>query len=392
MMRFQALFLSLVILISILISGSSFSFRESVKENIQSTEVKEIKKDNDFTIFLNDFSDALVKKAHSANQQLAFLAKDFNQNLLAIKEILFWKFKDEDSNLNNNFHQFYSPASVLTSEAKLNKVNFLSNPVCQLNQSDFSDFKSRVILIKYLMDNPSDSDETIFEFNADKRWPIASITKLMTAVVAIEKMDLDQKITLTEKAVNTEGVAGEFQVDEVFKLQDLIKAMLMASSNDAAMAIAESFSEPRNSTELSLPGERDFINEMQKKAAELKMFSTTYLEPTGLSFINQSTANDLAKLMTYIYFKHPEILEISRQKEVEILELKSGRKRKILTVNRFAGEPDFIGGKTGYIDEAGRNLISIFEINGRKVLSVVLGADDSFQETEKLKNLVKNCK
>jgi D-alanyl-D-alanine endopeptidase (penicillin-binding protein 7) len=391
-MRFQALFLSLVVLISILISGSSFSFREPVNENIQSTEVKEIKKDNDFIVFLNDFSDALVKKTHAANQQLAFMAKNFNQNLLAIKEILSWKFKDEDSNLNNDFNQFYFPVSVLTSEAKLNKVNFLSNTVCQLNQSDFSDFKSRVILIKYLMDNPSDSDETIFEFNADKRWPIASITKLMTAVVAMEKMDLDKKITLTEKAVNTEGVAGEFQVGEVFKLQDLIKTMLMASSNDAAMAIAESFGEPSNSTNLNLRGERDFIDEMQRKAAELKMISTTYLEPTGLSFINQSTANDLAKLMTYIYFKHPEILEISRQKEVEILELKSGRKRKILTVNRFAGEPDFIGGKTGYIDEAGRNLVSLFEINGRKVLSVVLGADDSFKETEKLKNLVKNCK
>jgi len=213
----------------------------------------------------------------------------------------------------------------------------------------------------------------------------------MTAIVSIEKMDLDKEIIMTKKAVDTEGTAGEFEIGEVFKLRDLIKAMLISSSNDAAVAITESFGEPRNSTELSLRGERDFINEMQKKAAELKMFSTTYLEPSGLSFINQSTVADLAKLMSYIYFEHPEILEISRQKEAEILELKSNKPRRLLTINKFAGEPDFIGGKTGYIDEAGRNLVGIFDIDGKTVLTIILGADDSFKETEKLKSFVENC-
>ena len=155
--------------------------------------------------------------------------------------------------------------------------------------------------------------------------------------------------------------------------------MLIVSSNDAAVAVAENF------------GEREFINEMQKKASELKMFQTTYLEPTGLSFINQSTADDLAKLATYIYFNHPEILEISRQKETELLELKSNTARKLLSIDKFAGEPDFIGGKTGYIEEADRNLIALFEINGKTILTITLGADDSFEETARLKDLVQNC-
>jgi D-alanyl-D-alanine carboxypeptidase len=122
------------------------------------------------------------------------------------------------------------------------------------------------------------------------------------------------------------------------------------------------------------------------------MFKTTYLESTGLSVINQSTVNDLAKLATYIYFNHPEILEISRQKETEITELKSNKARKLLSINKFAGEPDFIGGKTGYIEESlGRNLIALFEINGKTVLTITLGADDSFEETARLKEFVQNC-
>ena len=94
--------------------------------------------------------------------------------------------------------------------------------------------------------------------------------------------------------------------------------MLVSSSNDAAAAIIENF------------GEKEFIDEMQKKAAELKMFQTSYLEPTGLSFINQSTANDLARLVNYARQNHPELLEISRQKEIEIFELKSKKSRKII--------------------------------------------------------------
>ena len=130
---------------------------------------------------------------------------------------------------------------------------------------------------------------------------------------------------------------------------------------------------------------------MQKKAAELKMFQTSYLEPTGLSFINQSTANDLARLVNYARQNHPELLEISRQKEIEIFELKSKKSRKLLSVNRFAGQPDFIGGKTGYIEESGRNLIALFNINGKIILSIVLGADDSFKETEKIKSFIQKC-
>jgi hypothetical protein len=391
-MRFQALLLSLVILVSLLLSEVNKPSGESPEAKVEpALASQELKLDNPFSIFLEDFYSVLSEKMNPVRnfisngvnlvgQGLALAAANLNQNLAATKEI----FKSDTS------YESYPSTPALVSGTRINtpdaslifpcqpsnstKLSLLGQP----DQSGFTGFTGKAILMKYL--NPStDLGQVIFELNPEKRWPIASLTKLMTAVLAIEKMDLNKEAVMSEKAVTTEGTAGEFQNGEVFRFQDLIKAMLISSSNDAAVAIAETF------------GERDFINEMQKKAAGLKMFSTTYLEPTGLSFINQSTVSDLAKLMNYIYLSHPEILEISRQKEAEILELRLNKPRKLLTINKFAGKPDFIGGKTGYIDEAGRNLIGLFDINGKTVLIITLGAEDSFKETEKLKGLVKNC-
>lgn len=222
--------------------------------------------------------------------------------------------------------------------------------------------------------------KNIVEYNMEKRWPIASISKLMTVVVAEEKIGFNSKIKMSAEAIATYGTSGEFSEDEIFSSRDLIKAALVVSSNDAAAALAESY------------GKADFVNEMQKKAKELGMYQTTYLEPTGLSYVNQSTISDLEKLARYIYKTHPDLLEISRQKSVSITDLKSGKARKIFNVDRFAGEPNFLGGKTGFIDEAGRNLLAFFNEDGQAVLTIVLGTDDSFVATEKLVSILKSCR
>ncbi|MEK7553127.1 MAG: hypothetical protein AAB504_00325, partial [Patescibacteria group bacterium] len=147
--------------------------------------------------------------------------------------------------------------------------------------------------------------------------------------------------------------------------------------NDAAVALAEE------------EGKENFSALMNQKAKELGMKDTYYEESTGLSFLNQSTADDLTKLAAYIYNNHPQILEISRQKQVEITELKSKKSRKLLNINRLAGQPDFIGGKTGYIDESGRNLVAFFNKDNKIILTVVLGAENAFDETKKMLNCYK---
>ncbi len=240
---------------------------------------------------------------------------------------------------------------------------------------DASSLTGQADLVKYLNYNVY-----ILEKNTEKRWPIASVTKLMTAVIAVEDLNPEARVKISEQAATVGGSSiGNFKTGEMFKVSDLVKAMLVASSNDAAVALAQSM------------GDKEFIDAMQRKASDLGMFDTTYIEPTGLSFVNQSTISDLAKLATYIYENHPEILAITRQPQVEILELKSGQSRTLSNVDPFAGSPDFIGGKTGFTDEARRNLVALFRTNNEMILTVVLGSDDSFIETAKLKEFVTTC-
>ena len=234
--------------------------------------------------------------------------------------------------------------------------------------------KAKTILVKNL-----NNGYTLYSLNDDWRWPIASLTKLMTAVVALEKMDPSQKIFFNDKIIETEGVSGGFKVGDFFSVNDLIRALVGVSSNDAAVALAESY----GSTSSPQSGYQNFIDAMQIKASELGMKQTTFFDPTGLSFLNQSTVPDLEKLVRYILDKHPQIFEISKHPNIEI----SGRVLK--NINEFAGEENFLGGKTGFTDDANGNLISLFKNpDGGVLLIIVMGTDDRFGETRKLLSLV----
>ncbi len=373
-MRFQALLLSLIILISFLITGVNSPEKLSAEENPTPEPI-----DISPSLFVKDFYSAFKEKSAVLGEKTISasrgLTEKINQNADFLNQAASANFDNFLSKLDskNNSVSFADKTEIaLISETKTDLPLLVCN-------SDIPQLIVKAALVKQL--SPlMDSEQVVFELNSGSRWPIASLTKLMTSVVTAEKIDLDKEITMSAKAIAVEGIAGGFGVGEIYKTGDLIKAMLVSSSNDAAAAIIENF------------GEKEFIDEMQKKAAELKMFQTSYLEPTGLSFINQSTANDLSKLINYVRQNHPELLKISRKKEIEIFELKSKKSRKLLSVNRFAGQPDFIGGKTGYIEESGRNLIALFDINGKIILSIVLGADDSFKETEKIKGFIQECK
>jgi D-alanyl-D-alanine carboxypeptidase len=206
-----------------------------------------------------------------------------------------------------------------------------------------------------------------------KRWPTASLTKLMTATIAEDDMSPETEITITpaEFAVDPQDET-TLVVGGTYTLQDLMYVLLMPSSNVAAEAIADTY------------GHDAFIAQMNARAAAWGMTNTYFGDPSGLSATNQSTANDFLKLAEVIYDRYPQILSITRNAQVSITEQNSGRKVSVKSINDFAGQSDFVGGKTGHTDQADGNLFSIFEYDGHPVFIVVLGTDDRFIDTQKL--------
>lgn len=223
------------------------------------------------------------------------------------------------------------------------------------------------------------SGEVYFDLNSSKRWPIASITKLMTSVISSRNLNPQTAITLTEADFAIpQNQVNHLKVGDRYTVRDLTKIILISSSNEAAEALARVY------------GRDNFISQMNSEARKWGMLETYFQDPTGLSVSNQSTARDIWKLVSRIYENFPGIFSMTRNRVVAVKELGSGKEWLTSSTNSFAGRPDFLGGKTGYTDEASGNLVSLFSHTGRPVLVVVLGSLDRFGDTEKLINWFKN--
>ncbi len=216
------------------------------------------------------------------------------------------------------------------------------------------------------------SGEEVLSLHEAERWPLASVSKLMSAIVARENMSLEQRVVFSQAAIDTEGVSGGFKEGDIYSVEDLVYAMMVVSSNDAAVALSE-----------SMPGDQ-FVSLMNQKALELGMNNTHFKEPTGLSMLNQGTANDLALLVEYAWDKHPELFTVSSRPTATIRDLKTNKNVKLTNINALASRRDFLGGKTGYTEDANENLVSVFSIGGKPTAIIILGADDRVSEAEKI--------
>jgi len=258
---------------------------------------------------------------------------------------------------NNNF-----ALEIKSEESKPFKKQNIQEPI----------LSSKIIFVKDLENN-----KELFGLGIEKYWPIASITKLLTAIVALEKINQNETISISQTSIDTEGIAGNFSVNEKYFIKDLIKIMLTVSSNDAASVISEFY------------GQENFINEMNLKAKEIGMSQTKFYDCSGLSIQNKSTANDLTELAEYIIKEKPEILEYTRAKELSVLELSKNSNKFFTNINFFAGREDFIGGKTGFIESSEQNLLSIFNYKDHKILIIILGSNDRYLDTQKILDWIK---
>ena len=208
-----------------------------------------------------------------------------------------------------------------------------------------------------------DTKEVLFSKNENAVLPIASLTKLMTGVLVSEaRLPMDEMLEITQADVDTEkGSSSRLRVGTELSRGELLHLALMSSENRAAHALGRTYP----------GGLSTFVGLMNLKARQLGMTDTQYVEPTGLSSRNQSSAKDLATLVSYAYGDATlRELSTSAGHQVEV----GNRTLQFTNTNRLVKSPAWDIGlqKTGYISEAGQCLVMQARIAGRKLIMVFL--------------------
>ena len=260
----------------------------------------------------------------------------------------------------------------------------VGTPILIFDSSFFGDnfayqFKSPEISAKAYLAADLKSNFIFLEKNKEEVLPIASITKLITALVATEYINLWKEISIIKSDLVSTS-RPRLKVGEIWTGFDLLYPLLLESSNEAAKAISRFL------------GEEKFIEAMNKKAKSLGMKSAHFEDPAGISPENKASLEDLYFLAKYLYFNRRFILDITRGKVYPELITKSLKDLKNL--NCFSKNEDFVGGKIGKTPEAGGTSISILELEfrgeKRPIVILVLGSSNVCEESEKILEWIKN--
>lgn len=225
------------------------------------------------------------------------------------------------------------------------------------------------------------NERVLFSKKETQKMPMASITKLMTALVASEFYYPSLKVPISKTAVGQEEEYGRLKVGEILQVQDLLHVMLIESSNDAAFALGE------------IIGIDGFIDLMNLKARDMGLRDSEFFNLTGLDPedpnqpVNYSTARDLVKLAKYLLTEKPEILEILSKKEYELYLANGVFHHTLQNTNEFLGEiPEIVGGKTGFTERAGGCLLLIMKGSRPEnyLVNIILNSPRKFEEMRKL--------
>jgi D-alanyl-D-alanine carboxypeptidase (penicillin-binding protein 5/6) len=221
------------------------------------------------------------------------------------------------------------------------------------------------------------TESILYAKNPQRRLPPASTAKLMTAIVAIEKADLSDVITISKNASRVRPSKVGFEKGDKVTLEKLLYAALITSANDAAVALAEAVA----------GSEKHFVNLMNQKAASIGAKDTKFINSTGLPGARQyTTALDLSKIMRFA-LDYPKIKEIIGTPTLELVT----EKGKILflknTDELLWSDETLIGGKTGYTFRAGHCFVCAAERENDEIIIVLLGSPSRrrlWKETETL--------
>ncbi len=209
---------------------------------------------------------------------------------------------------------------------------------------------------------------------SDDELPIASITKLFSAAAFRDSTSLIGSTAVTWSDVVTEGRSGKLEAGQDYPYNELVQAMLLESSNDAASTIVRT--------------DNSVLERMNQYPKDLGYSRTSFSDGSGLSEDNLSTAYELAGLSRDLWFKQPHLFDVSRQEEI------IGTYTGWVNNSPFIGMDGYKGGKHGFTYEANRTAVAVFSesVSGaeRDVLYVILGSDNLRADVEQLRNYVAN--
>lgn len=241
------------------------------------------------------------------------------------------------------------------------------------------------------------NQKVIFEKNPDQIMPIASITKMFTAIMALDLLPPETEIKIEKKFLEAEGDTGLY-VDEKWTLKDLLDFSLLVSSNDGTRAIASVAGAIYSGVDNFELGRIEFINQLNQKLKTIGLYNTDIKDESGLDKDEEqsgaySTAREVATAFEYIFLNYAEILEPTAKKDAifnSLSQIEHSAKNTNLIVYQI---PGIIGSKTGSTDLAGGNLATIFDAGlNHPIITVVLGStiNGRFVDTEKLISATKN--
>lgn len=218
-----------------------------------------------------------------------------------------------------------------------------------------------------------DSSVILYEKNSAWRLLPASTTKIMTAVISLENYRLNDALTVGD--IKKEGRVMNLLRREKITVENLLFGLLVHSANDAAEVLAANF-----------PGGRaKFIQEMNRKSHELNLSGTSFVNPSGFDQPGQyTTVLDLARLSSYA-LKNDIFQKMVDIQKITVYDISGKTKHVLDNVNWLLGKVWGVHGiKTGWTEEAGECLVALTERNNHRILTVILGSEDRFSETEKL--------
>ncbi len=229
-------------------------------------------------------------------------------------------------------------------------------------------YTAKAVLVKDLT-----SGSILYQDNASSRLPMASTTKIMTALTASEYFKPNTVLTVNQ-AASIRGSTSGLNKGELISFRSLLYGMLLNSGNDASYAIGENYP----------GGVVGFVSAMNKKATSLNLKNTHFDNPAGFDSPKHfSSAFDLTKI-TEESLKNAQLARIFATKDTEVFSWDKKYKHQLRNLNKLLSDVSgVLGVKTGYTEAAKENLITLVEREGHKVLVVVLGSDDRFGESTK---------